>query len=194
VVTRLCLVLLPHRGIKVNSPARNGCALARVLQPLHCWGERDREREGRRGRRGGPAMGHYCCSKQKVKRGLWSPEEDEKLLRYITAHGHSCWSSVPKHAGTVTESIHRFFHPPLIKSKSFCSCLFPYPGHGVCACRASAVRQELPAPVDQLPPAGPEARHLLGAGGAHHHRRPPHPRKPVTCSCLPSALPASCGA
>jgi myb proto-oncogene protein len=44
-------------------------------------------------------MGHHCCSKQKVKRGLWSPEEDEKLVRYITAHGHSCWSAVPKHAG-----------------------------------------------------------------------------------------------
>ncbi|KAF0908190.1 hypothetical protein E2562_023817 [Oryza meyeriana var. granulata] len=44
-------------------------------------------------------MGHHCCSKQKVKRGLWSPEEDEKLVRYITEHGHSCWSSVPKHAG-----------------------------------------------------------------------------------------------
>uniref|UniRef100_A0A0E0EBK4 Uncharacterized protein n=1 Tax=Oryza meridionalis TaxID=40149 RepID=A0A0E0EBK4_9ORYZ len=44
-------------------------------------------------------MGHHCCSKQKVKRGLWSPEEDEKLVRYISEHGHSCWSSVPKHAG-----------------------------------------------------------------------------------------------
>ncbi|XP_062186504.1 transcription factor MYB26-like [Phragmites australis] len=44
-------------------------------------------------------MGHHCCSKQKVKRGLWSPEEDEKLVNYITANGHSCWSAVPKHAG-----------------------------------------------------------------------------------------------
>ncbi|XP_034679221.1 transcription factor MYB26-like [Vitis riparia] len=44
-------------------------------------------------------MGHRCCSKQKVKRGLWSPEEDEKLIRYITAHGHGSWSSVPKLAG-----------------------------------------------------------------------------------------------
>ncbi|XP_010557354.1 PREDICTED: myb-related protein Hv33 [Tarenaya hassleriana] len=44
-------------------------------------------------------MGHRCCGKQKVKRGLWSPEEDEKLLRYITSHGHSSWSSVPKLAG-----------------------------------------------------------------------------------------------
>lgn len=44
-------------------------------------------------------MGHHCCSKQKVKRGLWSPEEDEKLVTYITTHGHGCWSSVPKQAG-----------------------------------------------------------------------------------------------
>ncbi|KAG8385060.1 hypothetical protein BUALT_Bualt03G0002200 [Buddleja alternifolia] len=36
-------------------------------------------------------MGHQCCSKQKVKRGLWSPEEDDKLIRHITAHGHGCW-------------------------------------------------------------------------------------------------------
>ncbi|XP_020223087.1 transcription factor MYB86 [Cajanus cajan] len=44
-------------------------------------------------------MGHRCCSKQKIKRGLWSPEEDEKLIRYINTHGHKSWSSVPKFAG-----------------------------------------------------------------------------------------------
>ncbi|KAM1007846.1 hypothetical protein TB1_004375 [Malus domestica] len=44
-------------------------------------------------------MGHRCCGKQKVKRGLWSPEEDEKLSKHITTHGHDSWSSVPKHAG-----------------------------------------------------------------------------------------------
>ncbi|XP_044505639.1 MYB-like transcription factor 4 [Mangifera indica] len=44
-------------------------------------------------------MGHRCCSKQKVKKGLWSPEEDEKLLKHITTHGHGSWSSVPKLAG-----------------------------------------------------------------------------------------------
>ncbi|CAF1935109.1 unnamed protein product [Brassica oleracea var. botrytis] len=44
-------------------------------------------------------MGHRCCGKHKVKRGLWSPEEDAKLLRYITTHGHPSWSSVPKLAG-----------------------------------------------------------------------------------------------
>ncbi|KAF2286860.1 hypothetical protein GH714_033456 [Hevea brasiliensis] len=46
-------------------------------------------------------MGHQCCSKQKVKRGLWSPEEDEKLIKFITTHGHGSWSSVPKLAGHI---------------------------------------------------------------------------------------------
>ncbi|PWA40463.1 homeodomain-like protein [Artemisia annua] len=35
----------------------------------------------------GHGAGHTCCNKQKVKRGLWSPEEDEKLINYITSHG-----------------------------------------------------------------------------------------------------------
>lgn len=42
---------------------------------------------------------HSCCYKQKLRKGLWSPEEDEKLLRHITQYGHGCWSSVPKLAG-----------------------------------------------------------------------------------------------
>lgn len=46
------------------------------------------------------SMGHHCCGKQKVKRGLWSPEEDEKLIKHLATHGHGCWSSVPKLAGT----------------------------------------------------------------------------------------------
>ncbi|KAK4791987.1 hypothetical protein SAY86_022422 [Trapa natans] len=42
---------------------------------------------------------HSCCFKQKLRKGLWSPEEDEKLFRYISMYGHGCWSSVPKKAG-----------------------------------------------------------------------------------------------
>lgn len=42
---------------------------------------------------------HSCCYKQKLRKGLWSPEEDEKLIRHITKFGHGCWSSVPKLAG-----------------------------------------------------------------------------------------------
>ncbi|KAG6788089.1 hypothetical protein POTOM_004142 [Populus tomentosa] len=47
----------------------------------------------------GNKTGHQCCRKQKVKRGLWSPEEDKKLIKYITVHGHGSWSSVPHLAG-----------------------------------------------------------------------------------------------
>ncbi|KAJ6796162.1 transcription factor MYB86-like [Iris pallida] len=42
---------------------------------------------------------HSGCYKQKVRKGLWSPEEDEKLMEHIAKHGHGCWSSVPKQAG-----------------------------------------------------------------------------------------------
>ncbi|GKV45704.1 hypothetical protein SLEP1_g52761 [Rubroshorea leprosula] len=44
-------------------------------------------------------MGHHCSDKQKVKKGRWSPEEDEKLIKYITTRGYGSWSSVPKFAG-----------------------------------------------------------------------------------------------
>ncbi|KAF3448612.1 hypothetical protein FNV43_RR09325 [Rhamnella rubrinervis] len=42
---------------------------------------------------------HYCCKQRKVKRGLWSPEEDEKLISYINTNGYGCWSQVPEQAG-----------------------------------------------------------------------------------------------
>ncbi|GAV62232.1 Myb_DNA-binding domain-containing protein [Cephalotus follicularis] len=42
---------------------------------------------------------HSCCLKQKLRKGLWSPEEDEKLYNHITRFGVGCWSSVPKLAG-----------------------------------------------------------------------------------------------
>jgi myb proto-oncogene protein len=129
-------------------------------------------------------MGHHCCSKQKVKRGLWSPEEDEKLVKYITAHGHSCWSAVPKHAGTALCVFISLRSKASIEEELYWICSSPILMRVVVflrnrSSRAAAVRQELPAPVDQLPPAGPQARHLHRPGGAHHHRRPPHPRQPV---------------
>lgn len=49
----------------------------------------------------GMAKQSSCCHKKKLRRGLWSPEEDEKLMNHIAKYGHGCWSSVPKLAGGV---------------------------------------------------------------------------------------------
>lgn len=53
-----------------------------------------------------------CCHKKKLRRGLWSPEEDEKLMNHIAKYGHGCWSSVPKLAGIlyITCFLHVYIH------------------------------------------------------------------------------------
>ncbi|KAF4400186.1 hypothetical protein G4B88_019395, partial [Cannabis sativa] len=40
-----------------------------------------------------------CCDKNGVKKGAWTPEEDQILVNYIKRHGHGTWRSLPKHAG-----------------------------------------------------------------------------------------------
>ncbi|XP_010442747.1 PREDICTED: transcription factor LAF1-like [Camelina sativa] len=37
--------------------------------------------------------------KQRQRKGLWSPEEDQKLKNFIISHGHACWTTVPILAG-----------------------------------------------------------------------------------------------
>ncbi|CAM6037068.1 unnamed protein product [Sphagnum compactum] len=40
-----------------------------------------------------------CCDKVGLRKGAWTPEEDQKLLAYIQSHGHGSWRALPKHAG-----------------------------------------------------------------------------------------------
>ncbi|KAF8053604.1 hypothetical protein N665_1393s0002 [Sinapis alba] len=40
-----------------------------------------------------------CCEKMGLKRGPWTPEEDQILINYIHLYGHSNWRALPKHAG-----------------------------------------------------------------------------------------------
>ncbi|XP_074592683.1 myb-related protein Hv33-like [Curcuma longa] len=42
---------------------------------------------------------HSCCPTQKLRKGMWSPEEDEKLYSHIIRYGVGCWSALPKFAG-----------------------------------------------------------------------------------------------
>ncbi|XP_022888403.1 transcription factor LAF1-like [Olea europaea var. sylvestris] len=47
-------------------------------------------------------MGHDKASdkgKKKQKKGLWSPDEDQRLRNCILKHGHGCWSNVAINAG-----------------------------------------------------------------------------------------------
>ncbi|KAL4633643.1 hypothetical protein ACB092_04G137200 [Castanea dentata] len=39
------------------------------------------------------------CDADGLKKGLWTPEEDQKLLTYIQQHGHRCWRSLAEKAG-----------------------------------------------------------------------------------------------
>jgi hypothetical protein len=47
------------------------------------------------------AMGCRSCEKPKMnyRKGLWSPEEDQRLRDYILKHGLGCWSAVSAKAG-----------------------------------------------------------------------------------------------
>lgn len=40
-----------------------------------------------------------CCNENGLKKGPWTPEEDQKLVDYIQKHGHGRWRTLPKLAG-----------------------------------------------------------------------------------------------
>ncbi|XP_022752280.1 transcription factor MYB41-like [Durio zibethinus] len=40
-----------------------------------------------------------CCDESGLKKGPWTPEEDQKLVKYIQANGHGSWRALPKLAG-----------------------------------------------------------------------------------------------
>ncbi|XP_042515702.1 transcription factor MYB13-like [Macadamia integrifolia] len=40
-----------------------------------------------------------CCEKMGLKKGPWTPEEDQILISYILKYGHGNWRALPKLAG-----------------------------------------------------------------------------------------------
>nr|URY18768.1 MYB protein [Zanthoxylum bungeanum] len=40
-----------------------------------------------------------CCDENGLKKGPWTPEEDQKLVQFIQKHGHGSWRALPKLAG-----------------------------------------------------------------------------------------------
>lgn len=47
-----------------------------------------------------------CCDKANVKKGIWTPEEDAKILAYVSNHGVGNWTQVPKKAGNSFIIVH----------------------------------------------------------------------------------------
>lgn len=45
-----------------------------------------------------------CCEKEGMKRGPWTPEEDEALVQYISKNGPGSWRALPKLAGEFMRS------------------------------------------------------------------------------------------
>lgn len=39
------------------------------------------------------------CEKTYLRRGSWAPEEDQKLIAYISRYGIWNWAQMPKYAG-----------------------------------------------------------------------------------------------
>ncbi|CAH8325523.1 unnamed protein product [Eruca vesicaria subsp. sativa] len=40
-----------------------------------------------------------CCDESGLKKGPWTPEEDQKLINHIQKNGHGSWRALPKQAG-----------------------------------------------------------------------------------------------
>ncbi|GFP98783.1 transcription factor myb46 [Phtheirospermum japonicum] len=48
---------------------------------------------------GNPNNNNNNSNGVKLRKGLWSPEEDERLMSYMMSNGQGCWSDVARNAG-----------------------------------------------------------------------------------------------
>lgn len=55
-----------------------------------------------------------CCDERLgLKKGPWTPDEDQKLVAFIQEHGHGNWRALPEKAGTLTS------HPFLVSEQLY---------------------------------------------------------------------------
>jgi len=60
-----------------------------------------------------------CCEKTGLKKGPWTPEEDQKLIAFIEKHGHGSWRALPAKAGNQFKIIFAFIYYTLYKHQGF---------------------------------------------------------------------------
>jgi len=63
-------------------------------------------------------MVKYTSEKSGLRKGTWTPEEDKKLIAYVTRYGHWNWNLLPKFAGT-SKSLILSFLPSLSSETKF---------------------------------------------------------------------------
>lgn len=99
-----------------------------------------------------------CCEKIGLKKGPWTPEEDQKLLAYIEEHGHGSWRALPAKAG-------EYWQTWILPSRKWTEFVWSR----TTTCRLAEVWEELQTEVDKLPEAGHQEGQVQFAGRADHH-------------------------
>lgn len=91
-----------------------------------------------------------CCDKNGLKKGPWTPEEDQKLIDYIQKNGHGNWRTLPKNAGTFITTYYYFTtYKYVLKIQSF-SCTDAWNFLYLETFRAPKMWEELPFKMDEL--------------------------------------------
>ncbi|KAL2331498.1 hypothetical protein Fmac_019079 [Flemingia macrophylla] len=60
-------------------------------------------------------MTKSSTEKNGLKKGPWTPEEDQKLIDYIQQHGHGKWRTLPKNAGRTDNEIKNYWNTHIKK-------------------------------------------------------------------------------
>jgi hypothetical protein len=80
-----------------------------------------------------------------LKKGPWTPEEDQKLLAYVEEHGHGSWRALPAKAGDYINKPFLFFFQIMSRLgiKRYFRCYLFLLFFGLHIYRASKMREEL---------------------------------------------------
>jgi len=135
--------------------------------------------------------------KKMMRKGLWSPDEDERLYSHITHYGVGTWSSVAELAGRHMHIYNKYLYMYLLY---ICVFVLAAGLHRVIGwetnkafnylwiyhCRAEEEREKLQTEMDELSAARSQQGAHLQAGRGPHRIIAETPRKQVAQVCFRS--------